>query len=72
MIKKFIKWFISPTKKSIEEDIDLYAKIVELENRIEKLEEENTETSNTLYELGNCIDAVDVRIDIITLESFKK
>lgn len=72
MIKKFIKWFISPSKKSIEEDIDLYAKIVELENRIEKLEEENTETSNTLYELGNCIDAVDVRIDIITLESFKK
>lgn len=72
MIKKFIKWFISPSKKSIEEDIDLYAKIVELENRIEKLEEENTETSNTLYELGNCIDAVDARIDIITLESFKK
>lgn len=72
MIKKFIKWFISPSKKSIEEDIDLYAKIVELEERIVKLEEENTETSNSLYELGNSIEAVDARIDIITLESFKK
>ena len=52
------------------EDIDLYAKIVEMENRIAKLEEENVETSNTLYELINSLDAVDARIDILTLENW--
>ena len=72
MIKRFVKWFITPSKKPIVEDIDLYAKIVELENRIANLEEENIETNNVLYELGNSIDAVDVRIDILTLEAFTK
>jgi hypothetical protein len=72
MIKRFIKWFITPSKKPIVEDIDLYAKIVELENRIANLEEENIETNKCLYELGNSIDAVDVRIDILSLETFTK
>jgi septal ring factor EnvC (AmiA/AmiB activator) len=72
MIKKFIKWFITPSQKPIIEDVDLYAKIVELENRIANLEEENIETSNSLYELENSIDAVDVRIDILSLEAFTK
>ena len=72
MIRKFIKWFVTPSKKPIIEDVDLYAKIVELENRIANLEEENIETSNSLYELGNSIDAVDVRIDILSLEAFTK
>ena len=72
MIKRFVKWFITPSKKPIVEDIDLYAKIIELENRIANLEEENIETNNVLYELGNSIDAVDVRIDILTLETFTK
>ena len=67
---KLIKWFFKPSKKPIVEDIDLYAKIIELENRIVKLEEENTETSNTLYELMNSLDAVDSRIDILTLENW--
>ena len=70
MIRKFIKWFITPSPKPIVEDVDLYAKIVELENRIANLEEENIETSNSLYELGNSIDAVDTRIDILTLEKW--
>jgi hypothetical protein len=70
MIRRFIKWFVTPSKKPIIEDVDLYAKIVELENRIANLEEENIETSNSLYELGNSIDAVDVRIDILSLEAF--
>jgi len=43
MIKKFIKWFITPSQKHIVEDVDLYAKIVELENRISTLEAENVE-----------------------------
>jgi len=72
MIRSFIKWFVTPSQKPIVEDVDLYAKIVELENRIANLEEENIETSNSLYELGNSIDAVDVRIDILSLEAFTK
>jgi septal ring factor EnvC (AmiA/AmiB activator) len=72
MIKKFIKWFITPSQKPIVEDVDLYAKIVELENRIATLEEENVETSNSLYELGNSIEAVDTRIDILSIEAFTK
>ena len=71
MIKAFVNWFFSPSRKEmICEGPDIYSKIVELENRIAKLEEENIETTNLLYELGNSIDAVDVRIDILTGESW--
>jgi len=70
MIKKFLRWFISPNEKPIVEDIDVYSKIVELEERILNLEHENIETSNCLYELSNHIDAVDARIDIVTLENW--
>jgi hypothetical protein len=72
MIKKFIRWFISPTTKPIVETGDLYSKIIELEQRIEILESENIETTNTLYEIMNSIDAVDVRIDILNAERFVK
>ena len=70
MIKKFIKWFITPSSKPIVEDVDLYAKIVELESRIAKLEDDEIETSNRLYELENSIEAVDARIDILNIETF--
>ena len=71
MIKAFVNWFFAPSRKEmICEEPDLYSKIVELEKRIVKLEEENIETTNLLYELGNSIDAVDVRIDILTGESW--
>jgi hypothetical protein len=70
---KFIKWFFSPSKRPIMcYDVDLYDKIVELESRIERLEEENVETSNCIYELGNSIQAVDNRIDILSVEAFTK
>ena len=72
MIRKFIKWFITPSPKPIVEDVDLYAKIVELENRIADIECENIETSNCLYELSNHIEAVDARIDILSVEAFTK
>jgi len=45
-------------------------KLQELEDRIKVLEEENVETTNTLYELMNSIEAVDVRIDILTAEKW--
>lgn len=41
-----------------------------LEERIIKLEQENIETSNLLYELSNSIDAIDCRIDILTLQEW--
>jgi hypothetical protein len=72
MIRKFIKWFITPSQKHIDEDDGLYTKIIEMEKRISKLEEENIETSNCLYELSSQIEAVDTRIDIITIENFTK
>jgi septal ring factor EnvC (AmiA/AmiB activator) len=72
MIRKFIKWFITPSQKHNNQDDDLYAKIVEMEKRISTLEEENIETSNCLYELQNSIEAVDARIDILSIEAFTK
>ena len=70
---KFFKWFFSPSKKElICGESDIYSKIIELENRVAKLEEENVETTNLLYELGNSIDAVDTRIDILTTENWIK
>jgi hypothetical protein len=52
-------------------------KIKELENKyscllldIKKLEEENIETTNILYEIMHSIDAVDARIDI-TAEHYR-
>ena len=71
MIRKFIKWFVTPSPKPIVEDIDVYSKLVELQERIEALEAENVENSNCFYELSNSIDAVDARIDILTLEKWK-
>ena len=67
---KFIRWFLSPSSKEIVCETDVYSKLAELEDRIAKLEVENIETTNLLYELGNCIDAVDVRIDILTAEKW--
>jgi len=72
MSYRFLKWFFAPSSKPIIEELDLYTKIAELENRISTLENENIETTNTLYEIMNSIDAVDVRIDILTAEKWTK
>ena len=69
-MKNLIKWFLSPSKKPIVETNDIYDKLLELEQRIVDLEQENVETSNCLYELMNAIDAVDARIDILSLENW--
>jgi len=70
MIRKFINWYFSPSRKPIVETDDVYSKLVELEERIVALEQENIETSNCLYELMNAIDAVDARIDILNIENW--
>jgi hypothetical protein len=68
---KFFEWFLSPSTRG-DVEYDVYSKLVELEEKYEsllsdivRLEEENIETTNTLYEVMNSIDAVDARIDII-------
>ena len=43
----------------------LLDRVEQLEERLIKLEEENIETSNVLYELMENIRAVDARIDIV-------
>ena len=66
---KFIQELFAPTVHPIcEEHIDLYSVIADLQKRIEVLEQENVETTNTLYELGNSIEAVDERINILSCE----
>jgi hypothetical protein len=44
--------------------------IYQMKKKIEKLEEENLETTNVLYEIMNSLNAIDNRIDIVT-ENFK-
>lgn len=64
----FIKWFFTPTKKELVCDDDyLYDKIIELEDRIQVLEEANTEQTNALYEIANSLEA---RIDILASEPY--
>ena len=41
---------------------DVYERLVELEDKVRKLEEENVELTNELYRMENSLDA---RIDII-------
>jgi hypothetical protein len=73
---KFIKWFFTDTKKYItEEHADVYESLIDLQEKykslledVKRLEEENIETTNVLYELFNSLDAVDARIDILIAE----
>ena len=43
----------------------LLDRVEQLEERLIKLEEENIETSNVLYEIINSTEAIDARIDIV-------
>lgn len=70
------KWGLP--NKSLEERISALEQLVsELQEKysgalvdIRRLEEENIETTNTLYEIMNSIDAVDARIDILNAEKW--
>jgi len=69
----FKKWgFPDPTPSDI-----IHQKLEQLEEKyngllsdVKRLEEENVETTNTLYELMNSLDAIDTRIDILTAEKW--
>ena len=65
-MKRFISWFFSPSVKPEFDDYslidDIYKRIVDLEQRVEVLEEENVGTTNELYRMENSLDA---RIDIL-------
>jgi len=49
---------------------DVYKRLVELEMKVQKLEEENIETSNVLYEIMNSMNGIDERIDILASEPY--
>lgn len=59
------KWFLPSTKI-----LELEEKYNALLLDVKRLEEENIETTNTLYELMNSIDAVEARIDILASEPY--
>ena len=46
---------------------ELYDRIVQLEHRVKVLEEENVNTTNSLYEIFNSLEA---RIDILASEPY--
>lgn len=61
-----------PTEELLKKIEVLEEKYSALLQDVKRLEEENIETSNVLYELSNSLDAVDARIDILTAEKFLK
>lgn len=46
---------------------DVYKRLYELEQRVKVLEEENVETTNSIYEIANSLEA---RIDILASEPY--
>jgi hypothetical protein len=61
-----------PTETLLKRIKELEEKYSALLLDVKRLEEENIETTNTLYEIMNSVEAVDTRIDIITAEKFLK
>jgi hypothetical protein len=49
---------------------DVYKRLAELEMKVQKLEEENIETTNVLYEIMNSMNGIDERIDILASEPY--
>ena len=70
MIARYGKQDAHPNLYMMIEKLQEKVKVLEDKYRdalldIKRLEEENIETSNLLYELGNSVEAVDHRIDIL-------
>lgn len=73
------KWGVFNQESLIDKISELEKLVYELQEKydgalqdIKRLEEENVETTNTLYEVMNSIQAVDARIDILSIEAFTK
>jgi hypothetical protein len=67
---KWIGNFLSPYEMS-KSDTSILDRVKELEEKVAKLEEENIENTNLIYELMNSLEAIDNRIDIIMCEPYK-
>jgi len=73
VIRRAFKWFFAPSKKPMAQtDWTVICRVAELEEKylglmmdVKRLEEENIETTNTLYEIMHSIEGVDTRIDIL-------
>jgi peptidoglycan hydrolase CwlO-like protein len=76
LISKYGKENYQPNLYMVIEELQNKVKVLEEKydsalQDIKRLEEENIETSNVLYELMNSIDAVDNRIDILYGDKYK-
>jgi hypothetical protein len=76
LISKYGKENYQPNLYMIIEELQEKVKVLEEKYEgalidIKRLEEDNIETSNVLYELMNSIDAVDNRIDILYGDKYK-
>jgi hypothetical protein len=63
---KWIDNFLKPYQISTD-NTSIFDKLNELETRIEELERENVETTNTMYEIANSLES---RIDILSSEPY--
>lgn len=50
---KIIQRFFAPTVKPIIDNTDLYSMLSSMQQRIERLEDDNVELTNCLYEIEN-------------------
>jgi hypothetical protein len=76
LISKYGKENYQPNLYMVIEELQEKVKVLEEKYEgalidIKRLEEDNIETSNVLYELMNSIDAVDNRIDILYGDKYK-
>ena len=53
----FFRWLFAPTEKEMCEELDIYSILLNMQDRIEKLELENIELTNALYESENRLQA---------------
>ena len=66
----FEKWGVEPSESLSSRIQDLEEKYASLLMDVKRLEEENIETTNTLYEIMNSVEGLDARIDILTLNNW--
>lgn len=54
---KILQKFFAPSLDTICEESDIYSILLDIQNRLEKLEMENVEFANALYECENKLEA---------------